>query len=312
MSQSFSQPFGPKHPAFSKFLQTPEILLGVGGLFFILYATFTYLLSPLTEAGTKLGTDIQTEQSTLQKNKDTKAKIERLKTEAEANPTAMLALDNGEIDSVKVNDFIQSLQAYSNQNSLNLPMPHNEIEIVEIKDVTSMTPAATGGTTPPPAPGPEATGASTPSGINIFSNGVAPFSLSELADLNLNVQAHQYRYQLELVGTYIGLIDYVRKISQNSPFVGIRSVTFSLDDNAPNILKFVPALTENKTTPPNTGKGDEKAQKAFSVSRVKTGAPVRLVLELDVFLKTPAVGAGTPAGTTGADPSAMAAPAPTA
>jgi hypothetical protein len=286
MSDSLAQAFGPKHPAFPKFLQSPEILLGVGGIALIIYATFTYALQPLFTAGDKLGTDIQTEQATLQKNQETKAKIERLKSEAEANPTALLTLNPGEIDSVKVYDYIQSLQALSDKNTLGLPEPHSQVYVLGAKKVDVVT--ANGSAAPAPAPTDPnaAAGAAVASGANIFVQGIAPFSITDLSDLNLNVNAQQHRYEIEALGTYIGLLDFVRRMTLNSPFVGIRKIDISVDEEAPNVLKFAP----NTAPVLKDGKGDSKVAKPSSAA--KAGAPLRMKLEVDLFLKeSPAIGA---------------------
>ncbi len=301
MRQSSLSPFHPNHPAFAKILTTPEMLGGLVGVGLILALGFGVFFTSVGATAKQIETDIATKKDEIQKQKDLEALLVRLKKEADSNTSTLLTLQTGEIASVKIFDFLKKLEGFQ-VDSLNLPVPHNSIEIFHVQQIINTDPAAT-----PTAltADPNAT-ASASGGSNLFSPKLAPFSASELAGLNLNVPAEHYMYKISAKGSYLGLTNFIRKLATHSPLVGIKGLEIKLDDKAPSVLFFrgiasksdSATPTESKTAPEAFKVGSSQANNSFpspaGVGAKPIGIPLVMDLTLDIFLKTNTQGGNTP------------------
>jgi hypothetical protein len=314
--------FGPSHPAFTKVLQTPEVLLGVTGIVVILLIAFNVLFSSVLASATQINKDIVTKEQELKDKEALDVLLVQLKSEADQNTTDLLTMEPGEIASVKIFNFLKELEALS-ADPLNLPEPHHQVSIFHVEQVLN-APAAGTPATPP------AQAAATK---NLFSPEVAPFSVAELAPLNLNIPADLYTYKIDIRGSYLGLVNFLRKVAIHSPFVGIKSVELKVDPEAPSVLLFrnvpppsalvstTPKQPSISTTTGTTGTigapasgappalPSELVKQFFVDSSKKANTPLVMTLTVDIFLSsgtstteasspdtiTPDANSGTPA-----------------
>ncbi len=300
MRQSSLSPFHPNHPAFAKVLTTPEMLGGIIGIVLILALGFGVLFTSGGATAEQIKTDITTKKDEIQKQKELEALLVRLKKEADSNTSTLLTLQSGEIASVKIFDFLKKLEGFQ-VDPLNLPVPHNSIEIFHVQQIIQEPSTAA------PAPDP----AVASGGSNLFSPELAPFSAPELASLNLNVPAEHYMYKISAKGSYLGLTNFVRKLATYSPLVGIKGLEMKLDDKAPSVLFFrgitaksssslidkVESTPSSKTAPEALIEGESSTPPSSpSVSLASAGGgkpigtPLVMDLTLDIFLKTNAQG----------------------
>jgi hypothetical protein len=293
MRKTSTAVFGPNHPAFAKVLLAPEVLLGATGIVVILVIAFNLLFTSVLASATQIEKDIEAKQQELKDKEALDVLLVQLKGEADQNTTDLLSISPGEIASVKIFNFLKELEGLS-VDTLNLPEPHNQVSIFHVEQVLSDSPSATTGTpTTPPAQA----GAMK----NIFSPEVTPFPAPELEQLKLDVSAEQYTYKIDVRGSYVGLVNFVRKLAVHSPLVGIKGLEFKIDAEAPSILLFrnVPASsllgsTPSKSSLPNTTSmtvsGTTSELPSFSTLPLnpskKANAPLVLTLTLDVFLSS--------------------------
>jgi|GEM_PF-4179233 len=305
---SLSEVFDPKNPAFSGLMKTPEVLIGIGGVILILYFAFSNIFPGLAEAGNKTDSEVSTIKQEVETKKNMQATVARLKSEADMNTTELLLLNEGELASVKVYDFVKELQRLNDNNTLGLPSPHNQIMITNVMESSA---EFTVTSTPAVDAQPMTSGVTK---VNLFDKGFAPFSTSELTDLKLNVQAEQYVYTIEGKGSYVGILDFVRKVGMHKPFVGIKNIEIGLDEGAPNILKFRPGSVAGVSPPPaslvapKTGQASKEGvapdaagteldalpKSAVSSSGQPLGAPLHMKLTVAIFLRDAVPAAASP------------------
>jgi hypothetical protein len=288
--------FGPDHPAFTKVLQTPEVLLGVTGIVVILLIAFNVLFSSVLASATQINKDIATKEQELKDKEALDVLLMQLKSEADQNVTDLLTMGPGEIASVKIFNFLKELEALS-ADPLNLPEPHHQVSIFHVEQVLNAPAAGTPATPPAQAVAIQ----------NLFSPEAAPFSVAELAPLNLNIPAELYTYKIDVRGSYLGLVNFLRKVAIHSPFVGIKGVELKVDPEAPSVLLFrnVPppsalaSTTPKPSIPTTTGTTGAPASgapsalqselvKPFSLKASKqANTPLVMTLTVDIFLSTP-------------------------
>jgi hypothetical protein len=319
MRKTASAVFGPNHPAFTKVLQTPEVLLGVTGIVVILLIAFNVLFPSVLASATQIDKEVEAKKQELKDKEALDVLLVQLKSEADQNTTDLLTIASGEIASVKIFNFLRELEALS-ADPLNLPEPHHQVSIFHVEQVlnTSSTDTSAGTPATPPAQA-----AATK---NLFSSEVAPFSVAELAPLNLNIPAELYTYKIDIQGSYLGLVNFLRKVAIHSPFVGIKGVELKVDPEAPSVLLFrnvpppsalgstppkpsIPTTTEApaSVTPPSSP--TELVKPFFMDSSKKANTPLIMTLTVDIFLSsgaspteasspatiTPDANSGTPA-----------------
>ncbi len=298
MRKTTSNVFGPNHPAFPKVMQTPEVLVGIAGIVVVLVIAFNVLFASVLASATQIEKDIATKQQELKKKEALDVLLVQLKGEAEQNTTDLLRILPGEITSVKIFNFLKDLEGLS-ADPLNLPAPHHDVSIFHVEQVLSETsPAATGTSTTAPAQA----GATK----NIFSPELTPFPVPELEQLKLDVPAEQYTYKIDVRGSYVGLVNFVRKLAIHSPLVGIKGLEFKVDTEAPSVLLFrnVPeAIVSGATTSkpsssstvtasasgvsPSVTPGLPALPSISSLSSTKkANTPLILTLTLDIFLSS--------------------------
>jgi hypothetical protein len=290
--------FGPEHPAFAKVLQTPEVLLGAAGIVVILLIAFNVLFTSVQASASLLDKEIETKQKELQDKEALDALLVQLKGEADQNTTDLLSIEPGEIASVKIFNFLKELEALS-ADPLNLPEPHHQVSIFHVEQVLN-APAAD-----PAAASPATPAAQGAEAKNLLSPEVAPFAVSELTPLNLNIPAELYTYRVDLRGSYLGLVNFLRKVAIHSPLVGIKGVELKVDPEAPSVLLFrnVPApatvgTTMVKPTGPvkpdasSSSLGASAAPSALSPLSLKASkqanTPLVMTLTIDIFLSSSA------------------------
>ncbi|MCE2930160.1 MAG: hypothetical protein LW809_02070 [Vampirovibrionales bacterium] len=296
MRKTASAVFGPNHPAFGKVLQTPEVLLGITGIVVILLIAFNVLFTSVLASATQIEKDIETKQQELKDKEALDILLVQLKDEADQNTTDLLSISPGEIASVKIFNFLKELEGLS-VDPLNLPEPHHQVSIFHVQQVlsdTSQTAAAGTPATPPAQAG---------ATKNIFSAEVTPFPAPELEQLKLNVSAEQYTYKIDVRGSYLGLINFVRKLAIHSPLVGIKGLELKVDPDAPSVLLFrnVPVSSPSgaSTLKPSVSSAASNAASGVDASNAsemetplpvnpskKANTPLVLTLTLDIFLST--------------------------
>jgi hypothetical protein len=291
--------FGPDHPAFNKVLQTPEVLLGVTGIVVILLIAFNVLFASVQASATQIDKDIATKEQELKDKEALDVLLMQLKSEADQNNTDLLTMGPGEIASVKIFNFLKELEALS-ADPLNLPEPHHQVSIFHVEQVLNAPSTAPAAGTPKTSP------AQAVATQNLFSPEVAPFSVAELAPLNLNIPVELYTYKIDVRGSYLGLVNFLRKVAIHSPLVGIKGVELKVDPEAPSVLLFrnvpAPALastTPKPSIPTTTGTTGAPASgapsalpselvKPFSLKASKqANTPLVMTLTVDIFLSTP-------------------------
>jgi Tfp pilus assembly protein PilO len=289
--------FGPNHPAFPKVIQTPEVLLGVAGIIVVLVIAFNVLFTSVLASATQIEKDIETKQQELKGKEALDVLLVQLKGEADQNTTDLLSISPGEIASVKIFNFLKDLEGLS-ADPLNLPEPHHQVSIFHVGHVLGETPPVASGT---PATPPAQAGATK----NIFSSEVTPFPAPELEQLKLNVPAEQYTYKIDVRGSYVGLVNFVRKLAIHSPLVGIKGLEFKVDTEAPSVLLFrnvpAPSLLGATTSKPSITTAAASASgvspdatpelpplsSTSSLSSTKkANTPLVLTLTLDIFLSS--------------------------
>lgn len=316
--------FGPNHPAFAKVLQTPEFLLGVAGILVILVLAFNVLFTSVLASATQIEKDIETKQQELKDKEALNVLLVQLKDEADPNTTDLLSISPGEIASVKMFNFLKELEGLS-ADPLNLPEPHHQVSIFHVEQVLGTTPTAATGM---PAAPPAQAGAMK----NIFSAEVTPFPAPELEQLKLNVSAEQYTYKIDVRGSYLGLVNFVRKLAIHSPLVGIKGLEFKVDAEAPSVLLFrnvpAPALSGASTSKPSISTAASVAASGASPGETpevttpvplnpskKANTPLVLTLTVDIFLSSgnaTTANTGMPSSATIAPDASMGTPPPIA
>ena len=285
MRKTASATFGPNHPAFPKVMQTPEVLLGVVSMVVILLIAFNVLFTSVVATATQIGKDIETKEQELKEKEALDILLVQLKGEADQNTTELLSILPAEIASVKIFNFLKDLENLS-EDPLNLPSPHHEVDIFHIEQVLSTAPVTA--TSPAQADAMK----------NIFSTEVTPFPAPELEQLKLNVSAEQYTYKMDVRGSYVGLLNFVRKLAIHSPLVGIKGLELKVDPEAPAVLLFrdVPAsallgmpLPKSTTSNVNPVIKSEKVSTPANSSK-KVNSPLVLTLTLDIFLSNAPTG----------------------
>jgi Tfp pilus assembly protein PilO len=283
--------FAPNHPAFAKVLRTPEVLLGLTGITVILLIAFNVLFSSVLAFATQIEKDIETKQQELKDKEALDVLLVQLKGEADQNTTDLLSISPGEIASVRIFNFVKELEGLS-VDPLNLPEPHHQVSIFHVEQVFGDSPEVAGTPTTPPAQA----GATK----NIFSSEVTPFPAPELEQLKLNVPAEQYTYKIDVRGSYVGLVNFVRKLATHSPLVGIKGLELKVDPDAPSVLLFrnvpVPspsgattskptavAIPTSGATPPATPEAGPSLP--LNASK-KASTPLVLTLTVDIFLSS--------------------------
>jgi Tfp pilus assembly protein PilO len=284
--------FAPNHPAFAKVLRTPEVLLGLTGITVILLIAFNVLFTSVLASATQIEKDIETKQQELKGKEALDVLLVQLKGEADQNTTDLLSISPGEIASVRIFNFLKDLEGLS-ADPLNLPEPHHQVSIFHVEQVLGEAPPAASGT---PATPPAQAGVTK----NIFSSEVTPFPAPELEQLKLNVPAEQYTYKIDVRGSYVGLVNFVRKLATHSPLVGIKGLELKVDPDAPSVLLFrnVPvaspsgattskptavAIPTSGATPPATPEAGPPLP--LNASK-KASTPLVLTLTVDIFLSS--------------------------
>ncbi len=273
-----ASPWSPQHPAFQKILMSPEFLGGVGGIVLVVFLAFNVLFSSVLATADQLNKDIKTKQDEITKQETLDALAKELEAESKLNTNRFLLLKEGEIASVKIFDFLKSLGTLST-DSLALPSVHKSVDIFHVQQVLDAVdpkaPAAAATTTAP---------ASASKIQNIFSPDLIPFSSEQVQQLNLNVSAEQYTYTMDVRGSYLGLVNFVRKLAEHAPFVAIKGLEFKIDPDAPSVLLFRSSAVSN------SGASAVEAGQPVSITPSTTsasvsGTPLVLTLTLDIFLK---------------------------
>jgi hypothetical protein len=289
--------FGPEHPAFAKVVQTPEVLLGVTGIVVILLIAFNVLFTSVLASASQIDKEIEAKQQELKAKEDLDVLVVQLKSEADQNTTDLLTIAPGEIASVKIFNFLKELEAL-NADPLNLPAPHHQVSIFHVEQVLN-APATD------PAAGTPATAPAQAAGTkNLLSPEMTPFPAPELTPLNLNIPAELYTYKIDVRGSYLGLVNFLRKVAIHSPLVGIKGVELKVDPEAPSVLLFrnVPASaplttkTAQAAVPVKAATGTSGASStpsldvsnplSFNASK-KANTPLVMTLTVDIFLSTP-------------------------
>ncbi|MFN9691567.1 MAG: hypothetical protein ACK551_05660 [Vampirovibrionales bacterium] len=295
MRKTASAVFGPNHPAFAKVVQTPEVLLGIAGIVVILLIAFNVLFTSVLASATQIEKDIEAKQQELKEKEALDVLLVQLKGEADQNTTDLLSISPGEIASVKIFNFLKELEGLS-ADPLNLPEPHHQVSIFHVEQVHSeIAPVGSGSPVAPPAQA----GAMK----NIFSAEVTPFPAPELQQLKLDVPAEQYTYKIDVRGSYVGLVNFVRKLAIHSPLVGIKGLEFKVDAEAPSVLLFrnVPVASPSGATTSKPSLSTAAATSASGAppsttpevttplplnSSKKANTPLVLTLTLDIFLSS--------------------------
>ncbi|XVJ50595.1 MAG: hypothetical protein HEQ32_00255 [Vampirovibrio sp.] len=283
-----ASPWSPQHPAFQKILMSPEFLGGIGGIVLVVFLAFNVLFSSVLATADQLDKDIKTKQEEITKQETLDALAKELEAESKLNTNHFLLLREGEIASVKIFDFLKSLGTLST-DSLALPSIHKSVDIFHVQQVLA--------TVDPKAPAaPTTTAPASASNVqNIFSPDLIPFSSEQVQQLNLNVSAEQYTYTMDVRGSYLGLVNFVRKLAEHAPFVAIKGLEFKIDPNAPSVLLFRGSAVSN-SGPSALEAGKPVAITPTATSTSVSGTPLVLTLTLDIFLKIDKLG-GTAATT---------------
>jgi hypothetical protein len=244
-----------KHPALPKVLTSPEVLLGIGGVFCIIYfaGSQTFFKQEEERTGT-IAKEIASTQEEVKKREDYQTLLARIQAEARTPNLQFYPLTAGAQTSMVALDVMKLFRDRATSNPLGLPQPHHEVEVVELKLANEGE-------------------AASPSVVNLLDAASGPFVITEAAQLaSTKLELKSFTYNLSLRGTYVGLMGYLYTLLQQEPVASVLSLKLHQDAAAPSVLLFRPGTV----MAPNRGEesGNGKHRNVLGVGTTSANAQV--------------------------------------